>query len=119
VDGLAAGSAGLAGGLVEVGNGNGADADAGAAEGDGGGDGGLFGAGGKAIGGVFDVAASYDGTVREQEGGADAEAAIGGVGVVRNSGGLLLQAGDLCGSEGAWVFGGEFGGHDVSEAIGC
>ena len=99
VDGLAAGSAGLAGGGVEVGDGDGADADAGAVEGDGGGDGGLLGAGGEAVGGVFDVAAGDDSTVCEQEGGADAEVAVGGVGVVGDGGGMLLQIGDLCGSE--------------------
>ena len=90
MDGLAAGSARLAGGRVEVGDGDSADADAGAAEGDGGGDGGLLGAGGEAVRGVFDVAAGYDGTVCEQDGGADAEVAVGSVGVVGNGGGLLL-----------------------------
>ena len=60
MDGLAAGSAGLAGGVVEVGDGDGADADLGAVEADGGGDGGLFGADGEAVGGIFDVAAGDD-----------------------------------------------------------
>ncbi len=123
MDSLTAGSAGLAGGVVEVGYGDGADADAGAVEGDGGGDGGLLGAGGEAVGGVFDVAAGYDGTVREEEGGADAEVAVGGVGVVGHGDGVLLQTGDLRGGEVAGVvfreFIGEFGRHDVSEAIGC
>jgi hypothetical protein len=123
VDGLAAGSAGLAGGLVEIGYGDGADTDAGAVEGDGGGDGGLLGAGGEAVGGVFDVAAGYDGTVREEDRGADAEVAVGGVGVMGHSGRVLLQTGDLRrGKLVGSVFGeliGEFGRHDVSEAIGC
>jgi hypothetical protein len=114
VDGLAAGPAGLAGGGVEVGDGDGTDADFGAAEGDGGGDGGLLGTAGEAVGGVFDVAAGDDSTVCEQEGGADAEVAVGCVGVMRDGGGLLLQIGDLCGSEAVGMFG---GGHDVSEAI--
>ena len=46
VDGLAAGSAGLAGGVVEIGDGDGADAYPGAVEADGRCDGGLFGADG-------------------------------------------------------------------------
>jgi hypothetical protein len=64
---------------------------------DGSGDGGLFGADGEAIGGVFDVAAGDDGVggVVKQEGCADAEAAVGGVGVVSGVGGALLEVGDL------------------------
>jgi len=116
VDGLAACSAGLAGGVVEVGDGDGADADFGAAEGDGRGDGGLFSTAGEPVGGVFDVAAGDDSTVCQQEGGADAEVTVGGVGVVCYGDGTLLEVGDLCGAEGALVFD---GGHDVSEAIGC
>jgi hypothetical protein len=102
VDGLAAGSAGLAGGVVEVGDEDGADADAGAVEADGGGDGGLFGADGEAEGGVFDVAAGDDdvGGVVEQEGGADAEVAVGRVGVVSDVGGAVVELGDLRWSEG-------------------
>ena len=63
VNGLAACSAGLAGSVVEIGDSDGADEDFGTAKADGGGDGGLFGANGKAVGGVFDVAAGDDGTV--------------------------------------------------------
>ena len=99
-DGLAAGSAGLAGGVVEVGDGDGADADGGAVEGDGGGDGGLLGAGGEAVGGVFDVAAGDDGAVCEQEGGADAEVAVGRVGVLGGGDGALLEVCDLVWGEG-------------------
>jgi len=95
VDGLAAGSAGLTGGVVEVRDCDGADADCGAVEADGGGDGGLFGAGGEAVGGVFYVAAGDDGAVVEEDGGSDAEVAVGGVGVVRDGGGLLLEVSDL------------------------
>jgi hypothetical protein len=115
VDGLAACSAGLAGGGVEVGDGDGADADGGAVETDGGGDGGLLGAGGETVGGVFYVAAGDDGAVRKQDSGAYAEVAVGGVGMVGDGGGALLQIGDLLRSEGG------IGGrrHDVSEAIGC
>ena len=66
-------------------------------EADGGGDGGLLGAGGEAVGGVFDVAASDDGVgfVVEEERGADAEVAVRGVGVVGCFGGALLEGGDL------------------------
>ena len=60
VDGLAAGSAGLAGGVVEVGDDDGSDADLGAVEGDGSGDGVLFRADCEPVGGVFDVAAGDD-----------------------------------------------------------
>ncbi len=116
MDCLAAGSAGLAGGGVEVGDGDGADAYAGTAKSDGSGDGGLFGAGGEPVGGVFDVATGDDSTVRQQEGGTDTEVAIGCIGVKRDGDGLLMEIGDLCGSEAVGVFD---GGHDVSEAIGC
>jgi hypothetical protein len=91
VDGLAAGSAGLAGGVVEVGDGDGADADFGAVKADGCGDGGLFGADGEAVGGVFYVAAGDDGTVDEQDGSADSEVAVGSVGIVGDGDGALLQ----------------------------
>jgi hypothetical protein len=123
VDGLAAGSAGLAGGVVEVGDGDGADADGGAVEADGGGDGGLLGADGEAVRGVFYVAAGDDGVgfVVEQERGADPEVAVGGVGVVGYFGGALLEIGDLGLSE--WGLGelaaGWVGGRHVSEATGC
>jgi len=116
VDGLAAGSAGFAGRGVEVGDCDGADADAGAVERDGGCDGGLLGAGGEPIGGVFDVAAGDYSTVRQQEGGTDAKFAVGCVGVFGNGARTLLEIGDLCGGEFVGMFG---GGHDVSEAIGC
>src|SRR5580693_5690715 len=46
---------------------------------DGGGDGGLRGAGGEAVGGVFYVAAGDDGVVVEEDSGAHAEVAVGGV----------------------------------------
>jgi hypothetical protein len=122
VDGLAAGSAGLAGGGVEVGDGNGADAEAGTVEADGSGDGGLFGADSQAIGGVFDVTAGDDviGGVIEQEGCADAEAAVGGVGVVGGVGSALLEVGDLGpGKRGVGeAAGGVCWRHDVSEGTG-
>jgi hypothetical protein len=95
VDGLAAGSAGLAGGGVEVGDGDRPDADAWAVQADGGGDGGLLGADGEAIGGVFDVAAGDDIAVGEQKRSSYAEVAVGSVGVVGDFGGALLEVGDL------------------------
>jgi hypothetical protein len=91
VDGLAACSAGLAGGVVEVGDGDGADADVGAVEADGGGDGGLLGADGEAVRGVFDVAAGDDVAVGEEECGADAEVAVRGIGVMSDGDGALLK----------------------------
>jgi hypothetical protein len=94
VDGLAAGSAGLAGGVVEIGDGDGADANPGAVEADGGRDGGLFGADGEAVGGVFDVAAGDDVAVGQKECGADAEVAVRGVGVMRDGDCALLE---ICG----------------------
>ena len=115
LDGLAAGSAGLAGGVVEVGNGDGADADGGAVLADGGDDGGLLGAGGEAVGGVLDVAAGDDSTVRKQDSGTDAEVAVGCVGILGGSGSASLQLGYLLWGErcgGGWR-------HDVTEAIGC
>jgi len=99
-DGLAAGSAGLADGLVEIVDGDGADADGGAELGDGGGDRGLFGAGGEAVGGVFDVASGDDFAALEQNGGSDEEAAVGGVGAVGGGLGEALQLGEAGGSEG-------------------
>ena len=102
-DGLAAGSAGLAGGGVEVGDGDGAELDGGAMLGDGAGDGSLLRAGGEAVRGVFDVAAR-DGFASDQEQGrADAEAAVGGVGVVCGLLGKVVQGGDLGGGEAAGV----------------
>jgi hypothetical protein len=113
-DGLAAGSAGLAGGVVEIRDGDGADTNGGAVERDGGDDGTLLGAGGEAVGGVFDVAAGDDGSVIEEEGGADAKVAVGCVGVVGGSNGAALEVFYL-----GW---GEFVGvrcRHVCEAIGC
>ena len=114
VDGLAAGSAGLAGGVVEVGDGYGVDADGGAVLSDGGCDGGLLGAGGEAVGGVFYVAAGDDGAVVKKDGGTHAKVAIGCVGVVGDSTGLLLEVSDLRWCE---VAGMVFGRHEF-EAIG-
>jgi len=81
-DGLAAGPAGLAGRIIEVGDGDRANAYGRAVEGDGGGNGILLGAGGEAVGGVFDVAAGDRGSVFEKNGGSYAEIAVGGVGVL-------------------------------------
>ncbi len=116
MDGLAAGSAGLAGGGIEVGDNDGSDADGGAVLADGGGDGGLLGAGGEAVGGVFYVAAGEDGSVIEEEGGAYSKVAVGGVGVVGDFDGALVEIGDLgwCETGGSVGF-----GHGESEAIGC
>ena len=120
LNGLAAGPAGLAGGVVEVGDGDGTDPDLWAEETDRSGDGRLFGADGEPVGGVFDVAAGDDSTVCEQDGGADAEAAVGGVGVMGDGDGSLLE---ICGLGGVdWsgtVSGIVFRRHDVSEATGC
>jgi hypothetical protein len=91
VNGLAAGSTGLTGSVVEVGDGDSADADFGAVEADGGGDGGLLGTDGEAVGGVLDVAAGDDVAVGEEECGADAEVAVGGVGVMSDGDGELLE----------------------------
>jgi hypothetical protein len=128
MDGLAAGSAGLTGGLVEVGYGDRADADLWAVETDGGGDGGLFGADSEAVGGVFDVAAGDDSTVREQDSGSDAEVAVGRVGVARDGDGALLQVCGLRGRERVGIAGRIVirlvvrvlvRRHDVREATGC
>lgn len=115
VDGLAAGSAGLGGGVVAVDDNDGADADVGAVEGDGGGDRGLLGAGGEAVGGVFDVAASDDVPVIEEESGADAEVAVGGVGVIGDGDGALAEVFELSRRDACWRF---VLRHRV-EAIGC
>jgi hypothetical protein len=90
-DGLAAGSAGLAGGVIEVGDSDSANADSRAVLVDGRGDGGLLGAGGEAVGGVFDIAAGDDGAVFEENGCTDAEVAVWGVGVLGRCGGFLLK----------------------------
>ena len=91
VNRLAAGSAGLAGGAVKVGYGDGADADFGAMESHGGGDGVLLGADGETVGGVLYVAAGDDVAVGEEDGSADAEVAVGGVGVARGGDSSLLE----------------------------
>jgi hypothetical protein len=96
-DGLAASTAGLAGSVVEVGDGDGADADAGAVEAYGCSDGGLLGAGGEAVGGVFNVAAGDDGAVFEQDGCAYAEVTVRSIGVLGGSGSLLLELLDQVG----------------------
>ena len=89
-------------------------------EADGGGDSSLFGADGEAVRGVFDVAAGDDVAVGEQDGGADAEVAVGRIGVVGDGGGALLQ---VCGL--GRIERGRMAGrvvirrHNVSEAIGC
>jgi hypothetical protein len=66
-------------------------------EADGGGDGRLFGADGEAVGGVFDVAAGDDSTVPKQDSGADAEVAVGSVGVVGDGDGAVLKVRGLRG----------------------
>jgi hypothetical protein len=110
VDGLAAGSAGLAGSVVEVGDGDSTDADLRAVQSDGGGDGVLFSAYGEAVGGVFYVAAGDDVAVGEEDCGADAEVAVRCIGVVGGGDGSLLEVGGLGGVE-------RSGGHQF-EAIG-
>lgn len=88
--GLPAGSAGHGSGVIEIGDSNCGEADGRAEARDGRDDGGLFGAGGKAEAGIFDVAAGdYFGGVRcgEQKGGADAEPAVRGVRVLSGSDG--------------------------------
>ena len=105
LDGLAAGSAGSAGYVVEGGDDDGGDAEVGAVLGDGGGDGVLFGAGGETVGGIFHVAAGDGFAVGEEDSCAYAEVTVGGVGVLRGFGGLLLERGEL-----SWVEG--FGRHD-------
>ena len=115
VDGLAAGSAGLAGGVVEVHDDDGAEAEGGAVEGDGGGDGVLLGAGGEAVGGVLYVAAGDGAAVFEEEGRSHAEVAVRRVGVLSSGDGLPAEVFDLRWSE---VDRGLFR-HDMSEAIRC
>ncbi len=80
-DGLAAGSARLAGGLVEVVNSYGTDPDPRAVLGYRRGDCTLLGAGGQAIGGVFDVAAGDDFTRLEQDGRTHEKFAVGCISV--------------------------------------
>lgn len=116
VDGLAACSARLAGFAVEVDDDDCTEPEGGAVEGYGGGDGILLGTGGEAIGGVFDVAAGNDGAVVKEDGRADVEVAIRGVGVAGGGEGTLLEVGDLAGGKGTGV---GCKRHDESEAIGC
>lgn len=109
-DGLAAGSAGHAGGSVEVDDGDGTDSDGWAMEGNSGGDGGLLGAGGEAVRGVFDVGAGDGLAAFKEDGGADAEVAVWGVGVTGGFGGAGVEGGD---------FGvGELGGHGRMRVMG-
>ncbi len=102
-DGLTAGSAGLAGGLIEVLDGDGADADLGPVLEDGGGDGGLFGTRGKPVGGVFDVASGDDmgfaGGGVDEDGGTDEEVAVGRVGLASGGFGVARECGELGGRD--------------------
>jgi len=98
VDSLTTGSAGLAGGVVEVGDGDGANLDARSVPADRGDDGGLLGAGGQPIGCIFDVAAGDDLAVGEQQRRTHAKAAVGRVGVLGDLRSALAKIGDLfCG----------------------
>ena len=99
MDGLAACSAGLARGVVEVSDGDSTDADLRAVQSDGGGDGVLFSAYGEAVGGVFYVAAGDDVAVGEEDGRADTEVAVWGVGMLSSGDGLALEVGGLGGVE--------------------
>jgi hypothetical protein len=107
-DGLAAGPAGLAGCVVEVGDGDGPYANGRAMDGDGGDDCGLLGASGEAVGAVFDVAASDRGPIIEKNGGSDTEVAVGSIGVLGGRGGLPLKFFDY----GFWEIGGRIRRHD-------
>ena len=115
MDGLAACTAGLAGGVVEVGDGDGADTNGGTVLGDCGGDGGLLGARSETVGCVFYVAAGDDGAVIEEDCSAYAEVTVGGVGVMCDCAGLLLEVSDLGWCEVAGMI---LGRHEF-EAIGC
>jgi len=106
----------LTGRVIQIGDGDGSDANFGAVEADGGGYRCLFGADGEAVGGVFNVAAGDNVSVGEKYGGADAEAAVRGVGVVSYCGCLLLEVLDLSLGGAVSVAGCR---HDMSEAIGC
>ena len=109
VDDLAACAAGGAGDALVVDDGDGANFDFGAEFCHGGEDCSALGAVGEAVGGVLNVAASEEFALGRQEGGADAEVGIGGVGVLHDFTG---------GAEEAFVFIGEgvllcsFSGHD-------
>ena len=98
--GLAACAAGHGSGVIEIGDRDCAQGDRGAEFGDGATDGNLLGAAGEAVAGVFYVAAGDDvGGVwlGEEEGGADAEVAVGGVGVMGGSERLGAQVGEELG----------------------
>ncbi len=101
VDGLAAGSAGLACGVVEIDDDDCADAGSGTVEGDGGSDGVLLGAGGEAVGGVLNVAAGEDVAVLEEDGCSYAEMAVGSVGVLGGGEGSQAEVFDLLSCEAA------------------
>ena len=98
VNGLAASSAGLAGGVVEIGDGDGVNLDVGAIPANRSDDGGLLGAGGQPIGCVFDVATGDDLAVGKQQSRAHTKAAVGRVGVPGDLGCALAKVYDLlCG----------------------
>lgn len=77
--------------MVEIGDGDGPEADARAVLGYGTRDGALFRAARQTVGTVFHVAAGDGGAVGEQHGGADAEPAVGRVGVLGGCGGKYAQ----------------------------
>ena len=95
VDSLAAGSAGLAGGFVEIDDYDSADADGGAMKADGSRDGVLLGAGSESVRGVFHIAPGDDVSVFEKDRGSYTEVAVGGVGVLSGGGGSLAKVFEL------------------------
>lgn len=100
--GLAAGAAGHGGSVIQVGDGDGKKTDAGAKVGDGVGDGGLLRTGGEAVAGVLHVAAGDDLLGMrwgEQKGGADAEAAVGRIGIGRSGERLVAEIGEAMGKQ--------------------
>lgn len=80
---LAASAAGRAGGIVEVGDGDCFDSDTGSELGNRGDQGGALSADRQAVADVFHVGSRDDDAVGELEGGTDAEAGVGRVGVER------------------------------------
>ena len=88
---LAAGAAGRAGSVVEVGDGDGCDANAGSELGDCRDKRGTLGADSQAVAHVLDVCAGDYGAVGEAEGRADAEVGVGRVGVKRGAASLFEQ----------------------------
>ena len=90
-DGLAACTTWLAGRIIEIGNRDGCDSYIRPMQGYSRGDGVLLRAGSEAVGGVLNVAAGDDGTVRKQDSSADAKFAVGRVCVTRGFTGALLQ----------------------------